>query len=159
MVTTTPLLFARDHYTNLEKMLNRYWNTHLYDYFTTTGDTGEMSTENNETSHKYTFTLPGISPDRVSVRLRSDKATLDIYVDNKLQRTIAPYLWATRESIGYHGTNTTITEENVKVTMEHGLLTVVITPKQKSASSESVELPINGKKFLQEKTETSNELV
>lgn len=155
-MVTTPLLFARDHYTNLEKMLNRYWNRTLFDHFTTE-DTEEMSTENNETSHKYTFTLPGISPDRVSVRLRSDKATVDIYVDNKLQRTIAPYLWATRESIGYHGTNTTITEENVKVTMEHGLLTVVITPKQKSASSESVEIPINGKKFLQEKTETSNE--
>jgi HSP20 family molecular chaperone IbpA len=153
-MTPTALLYARDYYTNLEKILNRYWNLE------TTGVDEEMKVENNQTGHKYTFTYPGISPERVSVRLRADKATVDIYVDNKLQRTIAPHLWAAgSHTIGYHGGVTTaLSEENIKVTMEHGLLTVLITPEKKASASESVELPINGKKFLRETNPVPHEL-
>lgn len=153
--------FARDYYTNMEKMLNRFWDASLngrafLGNLEETGENQEMSTENNQSSYKYTFTLPGIAPDRVSVRLRSDKATVDVYVDSKLQRTIAPHLWSTGSSIGYHGVS--LGEENIKVIMEHGLLTIVISPKSRVASSESVELPINGKKFLRE-TNNPDELL
>lgn len=150
--------YARDYYTNMEKLLNRFWdvtlNTPTAWNIVEKGENAEMTTENNKASYKYTFTFPGIAPDRVSVRLRSDKATIDVLVDNKLQRTITPYMWATTNAVGYHGNPavTKLSEDSVKVTMEHGLLTVIVTPEPKSSSSESIELPINGKKFLRETT-------
>lgn len=147
------VLYARDYYTNLEKILNRFWEIPNWN-IVEKGENAEMSTENNKASYKYTFTFPGISPERVSVRLRADKTTLDVLVDNKLQRTIAPHMYSSTSPGGfpYHGNPNTVSlsEDSVKVTMEHGLLTVVITPHVKVPSSESIELPINGKKFLRE---------
>jgi HSP20 family molecular chaperone IbpA len=157
--------FARDYINNMENILNRNlplgytggWSSFNKNDILETGENAEMTTENNKPSFKYTFTFPGIGPERVSVRLRPNRSMIDVYVDNKLQRTLTP-----RATLGaaLPSETETLKEENVKVSMEHGLLTIIVSPSPKNALADSIELPINGKagkQFLNE--DIPNELI
>lgn len=137
--------------------MNSFWNNPYLPTFLK--ESAEMNNaEYNSSGMKYNFNFPGISPERVSVKLRSDKVTIDIYVDGKLQRSLAPTLAGLGPDKRLSPLISPLTEDNIKVTMEHGLLTIVVTLNPKSSASESITLPINGKKFLQEDSGNVTEL-
>lgn len=152
-------LFDRTYYDAWDRIINRFidsrfdipanWKLHFLKE-NENMDTTAHTHEKKNSEYKYNFSYPGVSPDKVSVRLRADKATIDIYVNNKLQRSLAPLLAMERRPFEGQALVAPLSEENIKVTMEHGLLTIVVTPPHRNDALESVVLPINGKKFLQE---------
>jgi len=99
-------------------------------------DDDHMEQSKNSTS--YTFDFPGVGPDRVSVKLSSDRKSITLYVDGTAQKVIIPpYIPGLKP-------------EDLSVKMEHGRLVVSINKTSVATKEDEVSIPVNGRQFLQE---------
>lgn len=137
---------SRGTYSNAawEDLIKRA-NQHVNTYFSEMIDYGnpfkeeDDSMEQSATHLKFTLDFPGVSPDRVSVKLASDRKSVSVLVDGTVQRTfIPPHIPGLKP-------------DDLSVKMEHGRLTLTIDRGSKNATAEDeVTIPVNGKQFLQE---------
>jgi len=87
----------------------------------------------------YYFDFPGVSPERIGVKLSADRKSIAVSVDGTTQKVIIPpYIPGLKP-------------EDLSVKMEHGRLTVIISRQSASLTKEDeINIPVNGKQFLQE---------
>lgn len=125
---------------DLQKAAMREAHNYFYN-ITTQYNTPEEddSMEQSKTQQKWTVAFPGISPERVQVKLKSDRRSVEIIVDGTVQKVILPPV--TR----------LLKQEDLSVAMEHGLLTLYVrTDVEEPKTQEDSYIPVNGKQFLQE---------
>lgn len=97
------------------------------------------SMERSKTQNKWSVAFPGVAPERVQVKLKADRRTVEILVDGTVQKVINPPL------------NRPLKQEDLSVTVEHGLLTLIIANDvEEPEHQEDSYIPVNGKQFLQE---------
>lgn len=110
---------------------------HNYFYNITTTEEEPDNMEQSAAQLRYILDFPGISPERVSVKLSADRKMITVFVDKSTQRTI----------IAPPGAK----PDDIAVNMEHGRLILTINKANKTSTAEDeVSIPVNGRQFLQD---------
>ena len=123
----------------LRQVDDYFYSTTTSQYNTATPEEDDDIMEQSSTHVKFTLDFPGISPERVGVKLSADRKNVSVSVDGVTQRNLMlPPIPG-------------LTPSDLIVKMEHGRLTLNIARHVQAATKEDeVNIPINGKQFLQE---------
>lgn len=130
--------YSSDALRDLQRRAMREAHNYFYN-ITTTTEKDDDSMEQSKNQNKWTVAFPGVGPDRVQVRLKSDRRSVEILIDGTVQKVVLPPI--TRP----------LKQEDLSVTMEHGLLTLIVRHDvEEPKAQEDSYIPVNGKQFLQE---------